>query len=78
MAVRAVSKKVKLQIYMTAVEIINDSSSSEEDELLESLLFANSATIYRPRIRNYLDVVHEYSDVEFKTHFKRCLCLFCI
>ncbi|XP_018363689.1 PREDICTED: putative nuclease HARBI1, partial [Trachymyrmex cornetzi] len=64
----AANKQVKLQICMIAIEILNESSdsSSEEDELLE----LTNSTIYRPRVRNYIDVVHQYSDMEFKAHFR--------
>lgn len=66
MVVHAMNKRAKLQICMIVMEIMNETSesSSEEDELLQL------TSVIRPRIQNYIDVVHEYSEREFKNHFR--------
>lgn len=61
--------KTKLLISLAALEAVCESStdSSEEDELDELLPTIQNI---RPRIRNYLDIVNEYSNMEFKSHFR--------
>jgi len=60
-------KQRKLSICLIALEALNESSSdsSEEEEQIEL-----SIQTVRPRIKNYMDTINEYSDAEFKSHFR--------
>ncbi|XP_018361569.1 PREDICTED: putative nuclease HARBI1 [Trachymyrmex cornetzi] len=60
-------KRTKLSICLIALEILNESStdSSSEDELIMRLPIQ-----VRPRVKNYMETVNEYSDIEFKSHFR--------
>lgn len=62
-------KQRKLSICLIALEILNESSSDsfseEEEEKLPSLPIQ-----IRPRVKNYMNTVNEYSDMEFKSHFR--------
>jgi len=60
-------KHRKLSICLIALEALNESSSdsSEEEEQIESPI-----QTVRPRIKNYMDTINEYSDAEFKSHFR--------
>lgn len=58
-------------ICCTIAEILcedSSSDSSDEDEL-QNFIYP-SVKIIRPRIKNYLDIVNEYSNAEFKSHFR--------
>lgn len=58
----------KLSICLIALEMLNESSdsSSEEEEQIE----LSPMQAVRPRIKNYMDTVKEYSDAKFKSHFR--------
>lgn len=60
-------KYTKLSICLVALEALNDSSDSfsEEEEEMELLPMQT----VRPRIKNYMDTINQYSDMEFKSHF---------
>lgn len=65
------NKNAKMLICFSVAEALCDSDSSDssdEDKLLNVIhpLIRNT----RPRIKNYMDVVHEYSNIEFKSHFR--------
>ena len=64
------NKSAKMLICYTIAETLCESSgdSSDEDELLD-FIYPSIQNI-RPRIKNYLDIVHEYSNTEFKSHFR--------
>lgn len=55
-----------LSICLVAVEVLNDTDSSTSEEELELSLLIRA----RPRIRNYIEIVNEYSNEEFKSHFR--------
>jgi len=59
-------KRRKLSICLIALEILNESDSSSEEEEEELVLPIE----IRPRIKNYMDTIQEYSDKEFKSHFR--------
>lgn len=63
------NKHTKLSICLIALEALNESSDSfsEEEEERDYPLLPIQA---RPRIKNYIDVITEYSDAEFKSHFR--------
>ncbi|KAL6432011.1 hypothetical protein ACFW04_007447 [Cataglyphis niger] len=62
-------KHRNLSICLIALEILNESSdnSSKEEDIIEELV---SPIEIRPRIKNYMGTVKEYSDKEFKSHFR--------
>jgi len=56
-------------ISCTIAEILCDESSDSSDEDELNFIYP-SVKIIRPCIKNYLDIVHEYSNAEFKSHFR--------
>lgn len=50
------------------MEVLNESSSDSSTEE-EEMELSRIQTV-RPRIKNYMDTISEYSDVEFKSHFR--------
>lgn len=59
-------KRRTLSVCLIALQVLNESSSSSEEEEEMELLPIQ----VRPRIKNYIDTINEYSDIEFKTHFR--------
>lgn len=49
---------------------VSDESSSSSDEEWELALQNRCKRICRPRIMGYMNVVQQYSDDEFKSHFR--------
>lgn len=50
------------------VESSDDSSSDDDDEIF--LMDIRGPLQRRPRIENYLQIIHIYNDNEFKSHFR--------
>lgn len=62
---------VKMLTCFTIMEALCESSSDSSDSFDEDELVSYPAIQnIRPRIKNYLDIVHEYSNREFKSHFR--------
>jgi len=60
-------KETKISICIAKIEAIID-ISSDVNSFSDEDFFPK---IYRqPRIRNYINTVSEYSDIEFKSHFR--------
>lgn len=60
--------KTKLLISLAAIEEVCESSTDSSEDDLDVLL--PIIQNIRPRIRNYLDIVNEYSNIEFTSHFR--------
>lgn len=65
------NKKEKLLICCTTIEILCESTSSDSSDKEEFLqLTYTCKQNIRPRITNYFSIVNEYSNNEFKSHFR--------
>jgi len=54
----------------------SDDSDSEMEEILRILIKNRTNNISRMRCKKYMDVVSQYTDKEFKSHFRYIFIIF--